>query len=93
MSDDTVRSIRIAMIATGRIADNALAPAVNRAAGAELWSVLSRDAGRARDFAERHHAASPEPAYTDLDALLADPDLDGACATRSRCSRWSSSRG
>ena len=76
MPNDTARSLRIAMIATGRIADNALAPAVNNAAGAELWSVLSRDAGRARDFAERHGAVSPEPAYTDLDTLLADPDLD-----------------
>ena len=34
MSDDTVRPIRIAMIATVRIVGNALAPAVNRAAGA-----------------------------------------------------------
>ena len=76
MPNDTSRPLRIAMIATGRIADNALAPAVNNATGAELWSVLSRDAGRARDFAERHGAASPEPAYTDLDTLLADPDLD-----------------
>ena len=76
MSEDTHRSLRIAMIATGGIAETALAPAVNAAAGAELWSVLSRDAGRARDFAERHGAASPRPAYTDLDALLADPDLD-----------------
>ena len=32
--------------------------------------MLSRDAGRARDFAERHRTASPEPAYTDLDAVL-----------------------
>ena len=76
MPNDTIRPLRIAMIATGRIAANALAPAIERAAGAELWSVLSRDAGRARDFAERHRAASPEPAHTDLDALLADPDLD-----------------
>ena len=76
MSEDTHRSLRIAMIATGGIAETALAPAVNAAAGAELWSVLSRDAGRARDFAERHGAASSQPAYTDLDALLADPDLD-----------------
>ena len=76
MPDDTIRPLRIAMIATGRIADNALAPAVRDAAGAELWSVLSRDAGRARDFAERHGAASPDPAYTSLDALLADPALD-----------------
>ena len=76
MPNDTSRPLRIAMIATGRIADNALAPAVSNAAGAELWSVLSRDAGRARAFAERHGAASPDPAYTDLEALLADPDLE-----------------
>ena len=76
MPNDTVRPLRIAMIATGGIAETALAPAITRAAGAELWSVLSRDAARARDFAERHGAASPRPAYTDLDALLADPELD-----------------
>ena len=76
MTQDTVRPLRIAMIATGGIADKALAPAVTSASGAELWSVLSRDVGRARDFAERHGAASPQPAYNDLDALLADPELD-----------------
>ena len=76
MPDDTVQPLRIAMIATGGIADNVLAPAIEHATGAELWSVLSRDPGRARVFAERHAAASPEPAYTDLDALLADPELD-----------------
>ena len=76
MSDDTDRPLRIAMIATGGIAETSLAPAVNAAAEAKLWSVLSRDAGRARDFAERHGAASPQPAYADLDALLADPELD-----------------
>ena len=76
MPDDTVRPLRIALTATGRIADDALAPAIDNAAGARLWSVLSRDAGRARDFAARHGAAAPQPACTDLDALLADPDLD-----------------
>ena len=76
MPNDTVRPLRIAMIATGGIAGNALAPAIDSAAGAQLWSVLSRDAERARDFAERHGAAAPRPAHTDLGALLADPDLD-----------------
>ena len=76
MSEDTDRRLRFAMIATGGIAETALAPAVKNAAGAELWSVLSRDAGRARDFAQRHGAGSPTPAYTDLDALLADSELD-----------------
>ena len=76
MPIDTVRPLRFAMIATGGIAENALAPAIDSAAGVQLWSVLSRDAGRARDFAERHGAAAPRPAHTDLGALLADPELD-----------------
>ena len=76
MPNETIRPLRISMIATGGIAETALAPALTRATGAELWSVLSRDPGRARDFAERHGAASPRPAHTDLDALLADPELD-----------------
>ena len=69
-------TVNFAMIATGRIADNQLAPAVGAAEGARLWSVFSRDRGRARDFAARHRAASPEPACDDLDELLADPELD-----------------
>jgi 1,5-anhydro-D-fructose reductase (1,5-anhydro-D-mannitol-forming) len=65
------------MLATGRIADQALAPALTKARGARLWSVLSRDPERGAQFAEHHGAASPTPAYDDLDALLADPELDG----------------
>lgn len=68
-------AINFALLGTGRIADNALAPAVTQANGARLWSVLSRDAARGAAFAERHGAKSPTPAYTDLDALLADPEL------------------
>ena len=69
-------TFNIAMLGTGRIADQQLAPALAKTDGAQLWSVLSRDAGRARAFAARHGAAAPEPAHTDLDALLADDDLD-----------------
>lgn len=69
-------TLNIAMIATGRIADNELAPALTAASGAQLWSVLSRDRGRAADFARRHGAAASRPDHDDLDALLADPDLD-----------------
>ena len=76
MPNHSIRPLRIAMLATGGIAENALAPAIARTTGAELWSVLSRDAARARDFAVRHGAASPEPAHDDLDSLLADPELD-----------------
>ncbi|MBT6274924.1 MAG: Gfo/Idh/MocA family oxidoreductase [Chromatiales bacterium] len=68
-------AINFAILGTGRIADNALAPALGRANGARLWSVLSRNKERARSFADSHGAQAPEPAYTDLDALLADPEL------------------
>lgn len=68
-------AINFAMLGTGRIAGNAIAPALNAANGACLWSVLSRDAERARTFAERHGAAAPQAVHTELDTLLADPDL------------------
>ena len=69
-------TLKIAMLATGRIAENELAPALAAANGAELWSVFSRDLERAMAFAERHNAAAPVAAYTDLAKLLSDPDLD-----------------
>jgi len=68
--------MKFAMIATGRIAQTALAPALGVSEGAELWSVLSRDANRAAEFAARHGARAPQPAYSDLETLLADPELD-----------------
>ena len=69
-------TLNIAMIATGGIADNHLAPALAAAEDAQLWSVLSRDRARAADFAVRHGAAAPDPGHDELEALLADPGLD-----------------
>ena len=69
-------SLNIAMLGTGRIADQQLAPALAKCDGARLWSVLSRDTERGRAFARRHGAASPEAVHTDLDRLLADAELD-----------------
>jgi 1,5-anhydro-D-fructose reductase (1,5-anhydro-D-mannitol-forming) len=69
-------AINFALLGTGRIARDELAPALATAEGARLWSVLSRDLGRAREFAHGHRAAAPQPAFTDLGTLLADPDLD-----------------
>lgn len=70
-------TMNIAMLGIGRIADGQLAPALAKADGARLWSVLSRDEQRAREFARRHGAAAPNPAHTDLDSLLADNELHG----------------
>lgn len=69
-------TLNVAMISTGGIADNQLAPALTQAPNARLWSVLSRDKDRAQAFAVKHGAASPDAAHDDLDALLADPELD-----------------
>jgi 1,5-anhydro-D-fructose reductase (1,5-anhydro-D-mannitol-forming) len=67
--------LKVAMIATGGIADTQLAPALALAPSAQLWSVYSRDKARAEAFAARHGAASPDAAHDELDALLADPEL------------------
>ncbi len=69
-------TMNIAMLGTGGIADGQLAPALELVDGARLWSVLSRDAQRGREFAVRHGAAAASAVHTDLDSLLADADLD-----------------
>jgi len=68
--------LKFAILGPGRIADVSLAPALTAQEDACLWSVLSRDRARAEDFTRRHGARSAQPAHTDLDALLADPELD-----------------
>lgn len=69
--------MNLAILGTGGIADARLAPAIRKAGGVQLWSVLSRSLPRAEAFAKSHGAAAPEPAFTDLQALLDDPELDG----------------
>jgi len=69
-------TMNIAMLGTGRIADTQLAPAIAKADGVRLWSVLSRDAERGRKFAERHGAAAADAVHTELESLLADDELD-----------------
>ena len=68
--------MNIAILGPGGIADDAHAPAVILHPDTRLWSVLSRSQGRAELFARKHELASPTPAYTDLDRLLSDPDLN-----------------
>ena len=64
--------LNIAIIGPGRIADRFLAPAIQETQGLQLWSVLSRDLSRAKDFAQRHGAKAPTPYYDSITALLAD---------------------
>ena len=69
-------TVEIGLIGPGSIADRHLAPALKRVEGARLWSVLSRDVARGRDFASRHGAAADQPAPATLEEMLADPGLD-----------------
>ena len=57
----------------GRIAGAEIAPAVTAAGNSTLAAVCSRDADRARNFADQHGAAS---AYADYRAMLEDPTVD-----------------
>lgn len=66
-------SLEIALLGTGSIAHRAFAPAVNALDNANLVAVLSRDQARGQAFAEQYQI--PE-VYTDLDALLQDPQVD-----------------
>ena len=68
--------LKIAMIGTGRIAENKLLPALDKTDKAVLWSVLSREKSRASEIAKRFSAQSAAPAHDDLDTLLADPELN-----------------
>ncbi len=72
----TTLPIRMAILGTGGIAEQFLAPALSQTPNVSLWSVLSRDVRKASEFASRHGARSPTPAYDSLDKLLQDPALD-----------------
>jgi 1,5-anhydro-D-fructose reductase (1,5-anhydro-D-mannitol-forming) len=61
------------IIGAGVIADVRMAPAIREATGCELVAVQARDAAKAAAFAARHGVARH---YTDVAALVADPQVD-----------------
>ena len=71
-------SIGWAIISCGDYADSRGAPGINRAEGAELVAVHSRDQGRADAFATKHGA---DTAYTSIEAMLGDPRVDAVYIT------------
>lgn len=71
-------ALRWGLVGPGRIAGNAMAPAIGRDPNSELVAVVSRDPGRAQAFAERHGARW---AGTDYDAMLARPDVEAVLIT------------
>jgi 1,5-anhydro-D-fructose reductase (1,5-anhydro-D-mannitol-forming) len=70
---DNQQVIRWGIIGAGNVAEFKSGPALMHAPGSAVVAVMRRDAAKARDFAARH--AVPRW-YTDVDALLADPEVD-----------------
>ena len=62
-----------AIVSAGRHPDLKMAPAINAAKDTELVAVVSRDLGRAQQFAAKHHARTT---CDDFDAMLRDPAVD-----------------
>ena len=60
------------LIGTGRIAEDRILPGINSYEGNQLIGVVSRDAGRANDFARRFNA---KHAYISYDDLLRNPEV------------------
>ncbi len=69
-------TLKIGLIGPGGISERKLLPALQAADGAQLWSVMSRDKGRAAAAASKYGAGSPNAAHDSVDSMLADPELD-----------------
>lgn len=69
----TDRKVRWGIIGTAAIAQNAFIPATRAARNAVVLGVASRDAARARRYADENGI---ERSYGSYEALLADPDID-----------------
>lgn len=62
-----------AILGTGRFAASRAAPALAKAQDCRAAAVISRDRGRAEEFAAEHDIPA---AYGDLQAALSDPDIE-----------------
>ncbi|AXL49579.1 fructose reductase [Paraburkholderia caffeinilytica] len=65
--------IRWALIGASTIADEWMVNAIKSQPNGSVEAIVSGDAGRAREFAQKHGISM---ASTDLDAVLADPAID-----------------
>ena len=68
-STNNPRRLRIGILGAGRIAQNAIAPAMHRAGNVDFVAAASRDLNRAESL-------KPARAYDSYDALLNDPEVE-----------------
>jgi 1,5-anhydro-D-fructose reductase (1,5-anhydro-D-mannitol-forming) len=72
----TKENVHFGLMGPGKVAGRFLAPALAKARGACLWSVLGRESERTHEFARTHQAKAPHSAFVNLDEFLKDPELD-----------------
>ena len=65
--------IRWGFIGCGEVTEKKSGPAFNIVEGSEIYAVMSRNAERARSYAERHHIPRY---YTDAQELINDPHVN-----------------
>jgi len=70
---EQLRTIKWGFIGCGEVTEKKSGPAFSKIEGSEVVAVMSRNASRASDYAERHHIRRW---YTDAQSLLNDPDVN-----------------
>ena len=65
--------VRWGIIGCGDVCEVKSGPAFQKASGSALVAVMRRDAGKAANFAKRHHVPRW---YSDADQLIDDPEVD-----------------
>src|SRR5258708_36771643 len=73
MSDHTSTPVRWGVISTANIGRRAVIPAIKASRNGKVVAVASRDAARARQFADE---LGIERAYGSYEALFDDPNID-----------------
>ncbi len=76
---DSTRPFRFGILGPGGIAQSAHGPALKALATegvAKLWSVCGRHIDRVEEFAHDFGATAPHAVHNNMDAFLADPELD-----------------
>ena len=74
-TNQTQRSLKIqwGFIGCGDVTEKKIGPAFNKVAGSKVTAVMSRNAEKAKSYAQRHHVPKW---YTDPQELVDDPDVN-----------------